>query len=378
MSKTKILYVITKSNFGGAQRYVYELAAGLPKDLYDVTVAFGGEGLLKQKLEDAGIKTRAIKSFARDINLIKEVRSLFELAAILKEIRPDIVHLNSSKAGGSGALVARLMGVRTIVFTAHGWAFSEPRSFLWRSIVWILSWITGLLAHRVILVSHHDASQTHMPGVGQKCTVIHTALPHFTFVEHEAARAALFSQEERVQHRNDLWVVTTAELTPNKNLLSALAAVAHHNAHHTKKIFYSILGDGEQRAEIESFIRTHNIHDSVKLHGYVADARVYLKAFDVFLFPSHKEGLPYALLEAGCAELACVASNRGGIPEVITHRITGTLVNPNMPRDIESALAAYAENPTLRRAHGMVLREKILAEFTLEEMLRKTREIYDA
>ena len=77
--KQKILYIITKSNFGGAQRYVYELATRLPRASYDVTVAFGGNGLLKQKLEEAGIQTRSIHSFDRDINIIKELKSIFEL-----------------------------------------------------------------------------------------------------------------------------------------------------------------------------------------------------------------------------------------------------------------------------------------------------------
>ena len=99
-NKKRILYIITKSNFGGAQRNVFELATGRSRDKYDILVAFGGHGLLSEKLEKAGIKTRTIKNFERDIHFIKEIRAGIELFYIMREFNPDVVHLHSSKAGG--------------------------------------------------------------------------------------------------------------------------------------------------------------------------------------------------------------------------------------------------------------------------------------
>jgi uroporphyrinogen-III synthase len=111
-TKKKILYVITKSNYGGAQRYVYELATGLPKDTFDVVVAFGGNGLLKEKLESAGMRTRTIENFERDIHFFKEFKAYKELKKIIQEEAPDIVHLNSSKAAALGAYAARACGIK--------------------------------------------------------------------------------------------------------------------------------------------------------------------------------------------------------------------------------------------------------------------------
>lgn len=105
-AKKRILYVITKSNWGGAQRYVYDLATGLPKDHFAISVACGGQGLLKDKLEIAGIKIIPIPYFQRDINITKEFYSFVELIKIFRTEKPDIIHLNSSKAGVIGALAA--------------------------------------------------------------------------------------------------------------------------------------------------------------------------------------------------------------------------------------------------------------------------------
>ena len=88
--KTKILYIITKSNWGGAQRYVYDLATSLPRDQFDVIVAMGGtggknaeSGPLKQKLNDQGISTIIVSHFMRDISLFREFFAFFDIKKIL-------------------------------------------------------------------------------------------------------------------------------------------------------------------------------------------------------------------------------------------------------------------------------------------------------
>ena len=155
-AKKKILFVITKSNWGGAQRYVYDLATALPKTEFDVSVVFGQKGRLAEKLEQAGIKTYNIVSLQRDVSLGADLKSFFELRRLFKTVRPNIVHLNSSKAGGVGALAARVAGVKKIIFTAHGWPFWEDRNLVARAVIWFFSWTTALLAHKPIVISDYD------------------------------------------------------------------------------------------------------------------------------------------------------------------------------------------------------------------------------
>ncbi|MEX0918244.1 MAG: glycosyltransferase family 4 protein [Candidatus Paceibacterota bacterium] len=375
MEKTKILFLITKSNFGGAQRYVFELATNLPKERYDVTVAFGGSGILKKKLESAGIRTCEIKSFQRDISLLKELRSLLELWRLFRSERPDIIHLNSTKAVGLGALVGRLTGVPFIVSTIHGWPFLEPRHRLWRAGAWFVSWISALLAHRIILVSEHDAAK-RMPFVHHSVSVIHTSVPAFTTIDREAARAALFDEQTIEQHRSHVWLVSVAELTPNKNLITALQAIRAYNETAHQPIFYTLIGDGELQAELMAYVREHALESSVAFAGYVEDARRHLSAFDLFLLPSHKEGLPYAILEAGAAGLPVIASNVGGIPEVVRDGYSGILIDPNQPDEIVHALKTLISSPELRSTYERNLIQDIHQQFSLERMLANTIAVY--
>lgn len=380
MTRKKILYVITKSNLGGAQRYVLELATSLPKNEYAVTVACGGNGILTEKLQAAGISVYTIRNFERDINIWKEIKSLFELREVIHTVHPDIVHLNSSKAGGSGALVARLMGIPHIVFTAHGWPFHEQRGIVWRTLIWILSWITTLLAHTTIVVSRFDLTHAHMPFTRKKIHHIPIALPPITFIERSSARSALFSKEILLRHTHDFFMVSTGEHTPNKNLQTLLKALKIHNETHTKKIFLTLMSDGEERPLLEAYVHTHHLEDMVHFTGFVDNARTYLKAFDMFILPSLKEGMPYGLLEAGAAGLTSIASNVGGIPDIIEDQKTGILINPREKVSIVQALA-HLTNDTPRDLSvthllGQTLKKKIAEKYTLQSMIENTVKVY--
>ena len=376
MNKIKILFVITKSNFGGAQRYVFDVATSLPFQNYEVVVAFGGAGVLKEKLKTAGIKTRTIKNFERTVNLRKEWGAMFELATIIREEKPDIVHLNSSKAGGTGAFVARLLRVPHIVFTAHGWAFLENRGIISKSAIWFFSWMTALLAHKVIVVSRNDEIHMHMPCVSKKTSVIHTGISPIPFLTKTEARISLFSREIIEQHKDDFWLVSTSELTPNKNLHTALTGVSEYNATRTRKIFFTLIGTGELVESLMQYVKEHQLENAIMFAGYVEDAPLYLKAFDAFILPSVKEGLPYGLLEAGLAGIPCIASHRGGIPEVIEQRTSGILVDPHTPTEIVHALSELIEQEEPIQQYTQKLQKKIATEFSLAEMLRKTERVY--
>ncbi len=365
---------------GGAQRYVFELATSLPQDQYEVAVACGGNGILTKKLKTAGVRVFEIKSFQRDINLRKEFSSLLELTRIIRAFRPDIVHLNSTKAGGTGALVSRILGVRNIIFTAHGWAFWENRSLLWRAIVWKLSWITALLCHHIIVVSKYEFTRTPLPFVRKKLICIHTAVPPIAFKERNRARALLFPGADGAWHGDAVWVVSTSEHNHNKNLLSLIQAVETLNTKNAQKVFLTLMSDGDERTLLETYVREHKLTDSIVFTGYVDDARSYLKAFDIFVLPSRKEGFPYGLLEAGAAGLACIASNVGGIPEIITDHETGILTNPHEMGSIERALeyltiATPCDLPT-QHILGAALQKKVLHEYTLDQMFTETERLY--
>ncbi len=301
----KILFVITKSNWGGAQRYVFDLATHLPREEFETVVAFGGAGPLKEKLEAAGVRTISIPSFQRDISIGKEFASLKELTKIFKDERPDIVHLNSSKAVFLGALVGRFVGVPNIIATVHGWAFNEARPAWQKDILRFVQWLSVILAHKTIVVSYTDAKQAeNWPFVGNKITAIHNGIDlQMQLGSGEKIRQA-FPAGAHITG-------TIGELTKNKNQITLV-----EQAKQNPELCVAIVGEGEERTNLEANIKEYGLGERVKLFGFMPASEV-LKGFDTFALPSLKEGLPYVLLEARAAGLPIIANRVGGVSEIL-------------------------------------------------------------
>jgi glycosyltransferase involved in cell wall biosynthesis len=307
----KVLFVITKSNWGGAQVYVYTLATNLKKQGVEVVVALGGtgkksatQGLLAERLTETGVRTIFIQSLTRDVSVFREFRVLNELIRIIKVERPNVLHLNSSKAGGMGALAGRLCGVHNIIFTAHGWAFRERRSPIARALIWLASWATVLLSHNVIVVSKKDYGDAPVLFSRRKISMIHNGIGMpLQLGSGEIIRKA-FPAGAHITG-------TIGELNKNKNQIALI-----EEARKNPLMFVAIVGEGETRAMLEAKIREYGLSDRVKLFGF-SPARDVLKGFDEFALPSLKEGLPYVLLEARAAGLPIRANRVGGVSEIL-------------------------------------------------------------
>lgn len=314
----KILYVITKANWGGAQRYVFDLATHLPKAEFDVSVAYGQPGLLAARLQKVGIKVHALTHMQRDAALMADMRAAAELYRLFKKERPDVVHLNSSKAGGVGALAARLAGVTKIIFTIHGLPEDEARGLIARTAIRLATHLTCALSTDVITISKDNHAR--VPG----SHLIYNGIEPVQFGTGEVIRRA-FPAGVHITG-------TVGELTHNKNHISLLEQAKANPSMHV-----AIVGEGELRAMLESKIKEYGLGERVKLFGFMPAADV-LKGFDVFALPSLKEGLPYVLLEAKQAGLPIVANRVGGVGEIVDAKNTGEFTLEQM---VEKTAALY-------------------------------------
>lgn len=372
----KILYVITKGTWGGAQKYVFDLATSLPQDLTPI-VAFGTVGLLKDKLNEAWVKTIEIPSLGRDINPFLDIKSFFELLSIYRKEKPDIVHLNSSKIGGLGALAARLAGIKKIIFTAHGWAFNEERSFLSKKIIYFISWLTVLSSHKVIVLGNREMEQAlAMPFAKKKIVKIANGINPPAFLDRNEARAFIASKVTLPQNADSLpWVVAIGELHKNKGYEYALETIYRSKV----PSLYFIIGEGEERDTIEKLIQEKNLQEKVfLLGGYrdIGNAAQYLKAFDVFMLTSVKEGLPYVLIEAGFARLPVLATDVGDVQQIIQNNETGLLVSSKDVDSLAESLGKYLSDENLRNKYAQALYEHVTKNFTLNRMVENSVALY--
>lgn len=371
----KILYIITKSNWGGAQRHVFDLATYFKVQGHEVIVALGGEGVLRDRLREAGITTRPISGLKRDVEIKGELSSFTEILKLIKDEKPDLLHLHSTKAGGLGALAGRILRVKKIVFTAHGWAFNEERPLFQKIGIALASWATMLLCTHIITLSERETGQAQaFPFVSRKLRMIPLGIHHPKFYASQSARM-LLEQKAGISLDKKTVVGTIAELHPNKGLIYAINAFEKIAKHSPSTIFY-IIGNGEQKEQFELIIREKGLEKNVILAGYIEHAVEYLKAFNIFLLPSLKEGLPYVLLEAGAAGLPVVATTVGGIPEIIEDMKSGILIQSKKSNEIHHALEFLIEHKTTQREYAKNLQERVKTKFNIEEMLKNTAYVY--
>ena len=109
--KKRVLFLITKGSWGGAQRYIFDLATHLPRNEFEAFVASGNQGKLTSDLLQETIRSIQIPSLSRDVALLSDVQSFFKILRLIKKMHPEVVHLNSSKAAALGALASRFCGV---------------------------------------------------------------------------------------------------------------------------------------------------------------------------------------------------------------------------------------------------------------------------
>lgn len=370
----KVLFVITKAEIGGAQKYVLDCVKAARNNGYDVAVASEGSGYFYETLSALGVPFHEIKSAKRDINIVSDMRLFFELLSLFRKEKPDVLHLNSSKIGAAGALAGKLAGVKNIIFTAHGWAFNDPRSAWERYAIIAISKFAGLFQNAIICVSDYDR---------QRAIHYHVAKPEKLITIHNGIDAdavpflAKNEAREKLNLPEDAFVIgTIANFYKTKSLDTLVfAAISSANL---ENIRFVIIGDGPEKEKMERLIEKYQLTKNFILPGVIKDANTYLKAFDIFVLPSKKEGLPYALLEAMAAHLPCITSDVGGIPEIIENEQNGIVIKDITPGKIWNAIAGLKKEKKKARTLGAQAYTTVEKQFSLDAMRKKTLALYRA
>jgi glycosyltransferase involved in cell wall biosynthesis len=362
MERKKILYVITQGEWGGAQRYVFDLATNLGPE-YDVTVAVGepnGRKDLQDKIgrlsakggsasggEDYKITVVQLKHLVRNISPIHDFLAIFELAKLYRTFKPNIIHLNSSKAGIIGSLARLCLLIPkshfSIIYTAHGWVFDEPlgtfRHWLYRG----LEKITAYLKDGVIVLSERDFDRGVRLGIAKiKLHIVRHGIKTNTPVAHESLTKYIPHLTAGVDGKQIFGIIANLYATKG---IDVLIKAVHKGGERLKDTLFVIFGEGDERAALEKLIKDCGLERKIFLVGSVDNASQLLPSFDAFVLPSRKEGLPYVLLEAMQARVPIIATRVGGIPELIEDKKSGLLVKPDNVEELSEALVFAVEHP---------------------------------
>ncbi len=377
MAKLKILYIVTQGECGGAQRYVFDLATSFA-DEFDVTIAIGeqeGRRDLQQKLQITNYKLQIIqlRHLVRKISPFHDILAIFELAKLYKTLKPDIIHLNSSKAGILGSFAKSLFTHHSsLIYTAHGWVFNEPLNRAKKALYQWLERFTARWKNKIIVLSDFDRHSGEKIGIEkEKIIKIPLGIETPTFLDKKEAREKILDILNKRDSstsfhfgRNDTVIVTIANLYSTKGLDTLIEAIrlladrerdsstSFHFGRNDSDIKFVIIGEGPERKNLENLIKKNQLKNTVFLTGTIDNASQYLKAFDLFVLPSRKEGLPYTILEAIAAGLPIVATDVGGVKELVADAIT-----PNDPKILAEKIIQTIKNPVCTQKNIPQLRE---------------------
>lgn len=377
--KIAVLSVITQAEIGGAQQFVAQLARNLDPDYFSCVVAAGARGPQDlAALLPNHIRYVSLSNLIRSLSPLRDIRGIQELRALIRSVAPDILLLNSSKAGFLGAAAARSLRTEfpamRVVYRIGGWTFNDPWPRTHRALYRMLERISAGWKDVIVVNNQSDFNQARELGIRPRSYIqmIHNGIdPYLPFLSQEDARA-IITKTIPPEHTPRHIVGTIANFYPTKDLATLIAAaeLLPRDTH------VCIIGDGELRADLERDIMERGLGDRVHLLGRRKNAYELLPAFDVFTLCSVKEGFPWSILEAIAAKVPVVATNVGAAAEIIEDGISGTLVPPETPEALAHALRQLLESGHLRQELAIQAHQRLLSRFSLRMMMERYEHLF--
>ncbi len=359
----KIAFVFHRSDIvGGVSVYALSLAQELHKQGYSIRFFVPGAGHFTDLIEAEGLEWESVPFLARSLNPVKSLCTLVSLYRRLKSYAPNLVSAQASVAGA----LCRVVGPRLktpIVYTPHSWIFTPGTPAIESGVGWI---IEKNLRHRtdtVIAVSEFERELGIKRGVvdPDQIVVIRNGLPDTKHV----AQLATDSLPRRI--------ISVARFERQKDQETLLRAVADLPAGRVELV---LIGDGSLIGETKALADELGIADLITWKGAIDEVEAELLAADLFVLSTRWESLPICIIEAMRAGLPVIASDVGGINELVVDGKTGLLVPAGSPDDLRKAITRLVNSNQELLAMGQAGRARFEQHFTLDKMIAPTVELY--
>lgn len=368
----KILEIVTPSNIGGAENYVLNLSKKFVENGHEVFILSSNAGINKKSvlsifefLSKSGIPFKIL-----NIDFKYSPIAILKIACFIKQNKFDIIHTHLSKANITGALAAKIAGTKTIS-TAHG--LNKKSQYRY--------------AGMVICVS--DAVRENLLSQGmssESLVVVHNGIDIEKF---SPETEGLLEKESAIN--GDLSKVIAGDDLKNRFNVGIIARLSHEKGvgifldaaksvlNEIPEARFFIAGTGVLKDNLIKKAKDLDIYDSVYFLGFVGASLVpFLNELDVVVFPSLKEGLPLSLLEAMSMEKAVIASDAGGMPEVVENGKNGFIVKRGDTDAIYQKLISVYNSEDHAAAMGKEARKTIAERFNINICVDKTLKLFQS
>lgn len=359
----RILQVLFKLSHGGAERLALTILDGTRQRVEGIVCGVFDTG---GPLEDV-IDKMALPHISIDAQRKGKLKSWIELYRLIKKENIDIVHIQSAYLLLYAFIPAKLAGA-AVVYTEHSKYYIETTPILPNVIRIFAPFIS-----KITTVSR-DLQFFFMDYLGQperRLTVIPNGVDATLFTPHGPSERGM-----GIPNDGRLVFGTVARMTEAKdhdNLLRAFQKVRSTR----QDVLLALVGDGETRDHVEQMVVDLGLSDAVLLLGRKDDIPSWLRAMDIFVLPSQREGAPISILEAMSCGIPVVATNVGGVSEILVDGENGRVVPPNNHESLAEAMLWMAENPEGRSRLAEAGLEAIVARFSHCSMCRRYLELYD-
>jgi glycosyltransferase involved in cell wall biosynthesis len=368
----RILHV-TATTTGGIGLLLLSLAKHLDKKKFDVTVAFGPGYMLDEEFFKEGISVYTI-STSRKIDPFSIVKGFFQIYRLIKEKRFDIVHSHTSVGGLIGRIAGKLAGVSVVIWSIHGFASHEGQNRFKKYFFLLIEKLLDKFTDHYVAVSEALKKEGIQNRIltSNKITVIHNGIELRNFNKNFNV---IQKKKELGIEMSRTIIGTVTRFEPQKAIHDFLVAVSY-----VKKTYPDIkvviAGDGPLRREIEKLINDLKLNDNITLLGWRNDVPEILAVLDIFCQSSLWEGCPMVLLEAMAVGKPIIATNVGGVKEIVEDDNTGILVPPADPKAMGDAIVKLMNNKEKTMKMGMNGRRRAESFFNVDLMLIKYERLY--
>jgi glycosyltransferase involved in cell wall biosynthesis len=385
----KVLHIITRFDKGGSAQNTYLSLLGLKKKNYKLSFISGlsRESEMKheeiearekdiRRLESEGIEFIQCPSLVRRINIIKDIKAFFDLWRIIKKNNPVIVHTHSSKAGLIGRLAARLAGTPIIVHTPHGHVFFGYFGPFKTKLFIILEKAVARVTDKIVTLTNREKKDHILFKIADqdKFSVICSGLELNRLQESSPEEKHSLKKELGIPG-NSLIVGTAGRLVPVKGP-EFLVRASKYVISKYPETYFVFTGDGPLEQDLKRKVRKMGIAKNIIFSGWRDDLAKVISIYDVFVLPSLNEGMGRVLVEAMALGKSIVASDVGGIPDLVIHGKNGFLVPAKNPEQLAKYIQVLLENKDKREKMGLA-GKKMALNFGAESMIEKIAGLYE-
>lgn len=368
--------LVTRMDIGGVPDHIMTLLDGLSDSFACTLICDNIDPVHRDEAERLNVEI-VLLPMQRLMGGLSDLKAFRQLHKVIRDHELDILHTHTSKAAMLGAMIGMTSRSVIVVNTGHNFGYIAMQKRWKRAVFWVYDRFISSFGHNATIAVSQTVADLALAGhliPKKRLHVIQNGI-RLHRLDNILASEGLKRDVLGPAMSDGPLLLCVARLVWFKGLHTLIDALPQVMAHHPDARVL-IVGDGELRADLEAQAHAIGIADKIVFAGERDDVPALLRIADMFVLPSVSEGLPISLLEAMAAKLPLVASDVGGIPELIDDGRTGALFPREDVVALQDAILGYLGNPTAMRRAGDAGRKKLEDQFSQRAMVNKSEALY--